>query len=261
MDPDLLRRILNLIFAVGQLMLPPLLFASGFESGAARTPIEATPNPATPAGYAFAVWGVIYVGALAYSIYQALPANAADPLLRRIGWLTAAGFALCCAWLVAARFGPIWLTVPIIVGMALCLGTALVISARWPAELSVASRLLIVAPLAVYVGWLSAATFVNAADVLPGYDTQGIGPAADVLGILVVALAAAVSLALSAVIGGNLFYSVTVLWALAAIVVRNAQSGPGGPELGIVAWSAIVAIGLLLLATVLTERQRPPILP
>ena len=41
----------------------------------------------TPAGYAFAIWGIIFLGLLAFAIYQALPSQRTNPRFRAIGWL------------------------------------------------------------------------------------------------------------------------------------------------------------------------------
>ena len=53
-----------------------------------------------PAGYVFSIWGLIYVGLILYTIYQALPAQREEPRLRSTGYL----FALSClanvAWLI-----------------------------------------------------------------------------------------------------------------------------------------------------------------
>src|SRR5210317_2165373 len=40
----------------------------------------------TPANYAFAVWGLIYLGLFSFAVYQALPAQKSDSLLRKIGY-------------------------------------------------------------------------------------------------------------------------------------------------------------------------------
>src|SRR5512137_14350 len=45
-----------------------------------------------PSGYVFAIWGVIYAGLIAFAVYQALPAQRANPRLRSIGYL----YALSC---------------------------------------------------------------------------------------------------------------------------------------------------------------------
>ncbi len=41
----------------------------------------------TPANYAFAIWGVIYLGLIAYGIYQIKPASQGDPIIRPVDWL------------------------------------------------------------------------------------------------------------------------------------------------------------------------------
>ena len=53
-----------------------------------------------PALYAFTVWALIFALSLVYAVYQALPANRENPLLRRIGWYTAGAFACTGLWSV-----------------------------------------------------------------------------------------------------------------------------------------------------------------
>ena len=52
-----------------------------------------------PAGYVFSIWALIYLGLIAYSIYQALPAQRDNPLLRRTGWLYVLSCVANVAWL------------------------------------------------------------------------------------------------------------------------------------------------------------------
>ena len=42
------------------------------------------------AGYAFAIWGVIYLGLLVYAMRQVLPRTGESLLIRRFGWPSAA---------------------------------------------------------------------------------------------------------------------------------------------------------------------------
>jgi hypothetical protein len=64
-----------------------------------------------PAGYVFAIWGVIYLSLLGFVVYQFLPAQRDHPRLRRIG----AWFALSCAansaWLVLWHYEYFGMTV------------------------------------------------------------------------------------------------------------------------------------------------------
>jgi benzodiazapine receptor len=44
-----------------------------------------------PAGYIFSIWGLIYIGLIAYAIYQALPAQKTNPRLQATGWWVVLG--------------------------------------------------------------------------------------------------------------------------------------------------------------------------
>ena len=67
-----------------------------------------------PAGYVFAIWGVIYLALIAYTIFQALPAQRANPTLRRIGWLYILSAAANSAWIFFWHYELFPLTVPAI---------------------------------------------------------------------------------------------------------------------------------------------------
>jgi hypothetical protein len=245
MDESLVRRSAVVLLAVAQLLAPLLLFPGNFNDQTAKPPLAAPANPATPAGYAFAIWAVIYVGALIYAIYQALPSNAQDALLQRIGWLTAAGYMLCVAWILAARFGPGWMTVPIILCMLACLGAAFLIAVRWPEPLGATWHAVVLVPLAIYVGWLSAATFVNAADVLPGYGFDRFGLSAQTFGVLVVIAAGMVGLAVTLWTAAYPPYVLTLLWALVSIVANNGVPARGNPVSNA---AALVALAVVLVS-------------
>ena len=245
MDESLVRRGAILLLAVAQLMAPLLLFPGNFNDQTAKPPLVVEANPATPAGYAFAIWAVIYIGALVYAIYQALPSNAHDTLLQRIGWLTATGYLLCIAWLLAARFGPGWMTVPIIFGMLACLGAAFLIALRWPEPHSATRHAIVVLPLAIYVGWLSAAAFVNAADVLPGHGFDRFGLSAQSFGVVVVIAAGLLGLTVTLSTAAYPPYVLTLLWALVSIVVNNGVPARGNPVSNA---AAVGALALVLVA-------------
>jgi hypothetical protein len=50
-----------------------------------------------PAGYAFTIWSLIFTLSLGYAVWQALPSERENPLLRRVGWLTASVMAATSA--------------------------------------------------------------------------------------------------------------------------------------------------------------------
>jgi hypothetical protein len=242
---DRLRQVANVTFAIGQLAIPPLLFSSGFDANVADTPRIADPNPATPAGYTFSIWGPIFIGAFLTACLQGLPRNQEDPLFRRIGWLTAAGYGLSCLWLLAARFGPLPLTPVILGGMLLTLGSAFVTVVRSPERLSLTRQLLVAGPLGLYAGYISAAVWVNTADVAPAYGFDRFGLSAEEFGAVTLLFGAGTALAFIARTRAYPTYVFAAVWALVGIWVAN-----GAPSLeGAVASTAVFGIGLLLIAS------------
>lgn len=227
MDADAIRRTTVLLLALLQLAMPILAFRGGFDTFVQRPPMQVEPNPATPAGYGFIIWPVIYAASIALAIYQLLPGVAENAVMRRIGWPVAGGYALCILWVAAARFGPLLGTVPIIWLMLLCLGWSFAIAAQ-PAEDITQERwghqVFIVSPLALYAGWLSIAAFVNSADVLPGYGVSRLGLSAQLWGVVVVSVVSAFAVLMIYVSSAHLVYVATVIWALVAVIVRNGAS-------------------------------------
>ncbi len=68
-----------------------------------------------PAGYVFAIWGLIYLGLAAYTVYQAM--RGGDPLVRRLGWLPALTGVLNTGWLLLFQFELFPLTVPVMIAL------------------------------------------------------------------------------------------------------------------------------------------------
>lgn len=56
------------------------------------------PTLVVPGDYAFVIWSPIFLLALVYAVYQALPANREKPLLRRIGWFSALAYFSNGVW-------------------------------------------------------------------------------------------------------------------------------------------------------------------
>lgn len=113
-----------------------------------------------PAGYAFAIWGLIYFTTLVYAIHQLLPSQrstyAHDLLAKPLFALN----LLAVAWIIAFRFEGITLSVTVI---AVTLGVSLVMFLR--ATNAVVRHELgkwVLLPASLWFGWLSVAFIANA---------------------------------------------------------------------------------------------------
>ena len=87
MKRDTLRQIITVIAVLATIVvnaLANILPFNGQETGAISDRFAIY---FVPAGYVFSIWGLIYLGLIAYAIFQALPAQRENPRLRSIGGL------------------------------------------------------------------------------------------------------------------------------------------------------------------------------
>ncbi len=122
------------------------------------------------AGYAFAIWGVIYLGLLVYAVRQALPRTPDSAILRRFGWPSVLALLGIGWWIVASAFDWEWATVVLIFGSAAVLIAPLLGNADRIRALPRRDpdRWLTVMPLSLLAGWLTVASPVNLLVILTG---------------------------------------------------------------------------------------------
>jgi hypothetical protein len=74
-----------------------------------------------PAGYVFSIWSLIYLGLIAYSIFQASPGQRENPRLRRIGYLYVLSSIANIVWLFLWHYEVFTLTLVAMVTILLSL--------------------------------------------------------------------------------------------------------------------------------------------
>src|SRR5690348_4007716 len=87
---DIVRQAINIVGLVITLVVNYLANALPIGGRTTAAVSDSFPVYFVPAGYVFAVWGVIYMALTAFVVYQALPGQRTNPALRRIGYLFAA---------------------------------------------------------------------------------------------------------------------------------------------------------------------------
>ena len=192
-----------------------------------------------PAGYVFAIWGVIYVLLAAFTVWQALPRNREDPTLRALGWLPALSGVFNSAWIVLFQYEVFALTVPVIVGL---LVTLIAIHLRlWAGRdaLRGGRYWTVRAPFSVYLGWITVATIANIAQTLSalGFTGFGIDPALFAVAVLLLGLAIAVRFVTRF---RDAAYGLVIVWAYVGIVVKESGTVPVAVTAGLGA--AVVAV-------------------
>ncbi|MGP9822646.1 hypothetical protein ACTZWW_21690 [Salinarimonas sp. NSM] len=194
-------------------------------------PVPQVDPPVQPAGYAFGIWGPIYLWLLTSAAFG-LVRRGDDPAWDPPRWPLAGSLIVGAAWLAVAQASALWATVLIWVMLVL----ALVALARTPA----ADRWLYRAPVALYAGWLTAASWVSIGLFGAGFGLW-LGAYGWAIACLVGALVTA-GLVLTRLPGIPL-YAVAVVWALVAVAVANWGEGWSIVALALAGAAAIAGLG------------------
>lgn len=175
------------------------------------------PTPVTPADYAFSIWSLIYVGMIAFSIYQLLPAKAAR--FRNIRSLYITTCALNCGWIYMWLSDQIAVSLVLILLLAACL---LLINLNLRETNGSSEYWFAKAPFGMYFGWVTAATLVNFAVLLVHWNVSISATAWTWIGVGLILFAALLGVILRIRLV-NYLYPLAIAWALAGIGVK--QSG------------------------------------
>lgn len=204
-----------------------------------------------PAGYVFAIWGLIYLGQLAFTIDQAVARGAREELIRRLGWLPALVGVLNAAWILAWHWEVFPLTVAIMVALLVTL-VAIHLRLRgaeeagWIDEVARWSTRL---PFSVYLGWITVATIANVAAVLAWAGFAGLGIAGEAWAVVILAIGLAIATAF-VVRERDPAYGLVIVWAYVGIFVKERAVDP----VAIVAVVGAAWIGALAAWTLLRRR-------
>jgi translocator protein len=179
------------------------------------------PTLITPAGYVFAIWGVIYLGLLVYSAAQFLSPLDDDPLPDRLAWPLIVSGVANVVWLsLWHSLNIYWSVAAMLVLLASLITAYLIARADRPEPPPAFERWAVRAPLGVYLGWVSVATIANISSALYAADWSGWGLPPDVWGVVVLVVGAALAFAGLAREGDCVFAGVFV-WAFAGIAVAT----------------------------------------
>jgi hypothetical protein len=197
-----------------------------------------------PAGYVFGIWGVIYLGLGAFTVYQAIRGD--DPVVQRLGWLPAITGVLNIAWLLCFHYG--WFALSVVIMLALLM-TLAVIHRRIRETADRHERLTLWAvriPFSIYLGWITVAAVANVAQTL---DALGFEPTLLPGAWLASIVLAAVAVAAGRFVfrNGDVAFGLVIVWAFAGIVVKEVSSPvvPWVASIGAIAIAAIVIARLV----------------
>ena len=201
-----------------------------------------------PAGYVFSIWGLIYLGLLAYAIYQVLPDQRDNPRLRSIGYIFILSCAANIAWLFLWHYEVFEFT---LIAMLVLLVTLIAIYLRLDisrSEVSTAEKWAVHIPFSIYLGWITVATIANTTQLLYYLGWNGWGISAATWAVIILAAGVVISV-LMTLTRADIAYSLVLVWAYIGIAVKHSSTP-------LVAISAFIGAGIILVVLIIVMFRR-----
>ncbi len=202
-----------------------------------------------PKSYAFAIWGLIYIGLIALSFYQLPAAKHRDPKLNPTTYFLVLASLAQCLWVYLFLTRQFGLSV-LAMGEILVFLMGFYLRLRTPKatqRVTASERWYLYRPISLYMGWISVATIVNVASMLHAWGWDGGIFSAPVWTAIMMSVAAFLALRLLVRFGDVAFLGV-IVWALVAIALKHLT-------IPIIAITGFTLSGLLLLLGLLQMRQ------
>ncbi|MTJ51661.1 tryptophan-rich sensory protein [Anabaena sp. UHCC 0253] len=175
-----------------------------------------------PANYAFAVWGLIYLGLFALAIYQVLPNQKQDEDLRKVGYLLVIASVFQSIWVYLFLSRLFTLSVVAMLGILVPLMVTYHVLGIGKKRVSRTKKFCLHYPISIYLSWISVATVVNVASALYFYGWNGGGINNQVWTIILLVIATAIA-AVIVFRYKDIAYAGVTVWALIAIAVKHSN--------------------------------------
>jgi hypothetical protein len=242
MSKDTIRQVANLLTVILALtinILAVTLPLNGQDTGEISDRFQVY---FVPAGYVFSIWSVIYLGWIAFIIFQFLPSQKESPRLRRLGYLFAVSNLANAAWLFCWHYNRFGLSVLV---MLVLLGLLIASYLRLNVNRSSVTRLeywSVDVLFSVYLGWITVATVANITSWLYFVEWDGFGIPAQTWAVIMLAVASLLGLAM-ALTRRDAGYLAVLVWAFAGIAIKQTSA----PMVVLSAWiAAALMLGLAI---------------
>lgn len=241
MNKDILRQILVVVATVFTITINGIVEALPLNGVTSAEVSASVQTLFTPPGYVFGIWTLIYIGLVAYAIYQALPAHRDNPRLKAIAPYYLVSAIANGLWLVLFHYY-MWLGTVLV--MLILLGSLIMVYIKLRARddfITLGERWFVHVPFSIYLGWISVATIANIVIVLSvfGVSIAPFGPAEWTSALIIIGGLLGLTLSL---LTGDSVLPLVFVWAFIGI---------GTIQTGIIINAMVVACILLISGAVL----------
>lgn len=201
-------------------------------------------NLFTPASYAFSIWGIIYLGLLAFLIYSIAVRNKEkeNKMIGQIGWWFVISCLANAVWIICFLSEAIGLSVLVMILLLFSLVKIILNTQMELTDPPLKKVALFWWPFAIYSGWVSVALIADVAVWLTKMQWDGWGISAISWTIIMIIVAALINILITWKRNMREF-TLSGCWALVAIGVANQADHY---TIALIAW---ITAGVIILST------------
>lgn len=219
--------IVNGVALVSTIFVNYLSNTGVFNGNTMKTVSDRYFNFFTPAGYAFSIWGLIYLGLLAFTFYSGkslFNKQQPHPALGKIGWWFLISCVANSCWVAAWLYDYTALSVVLMIGILVSLLKIVVSLDVNLIKQPTKEYLFINLPFTLYVGWISVAIIANVAALLTKINWNGWG-IAPITWTIIMVIVAGLANVLMVTQRNMRAYGLVGIWALMAIAANQNSEG------------------------------------
>ncbi len=181
---------------------------------------DSYPNLFVPAGYVFAIWGVIYLLLTIFIAYQVLPKQRDDVFHEQISFLFIISSLANSAWIFLWHYEQVLLSV--IVMLVLLMSLILI---YWRLEIGLnpiplKTKIALQIPFSVYLGWITIATVANVTAYLVSINWDGLGINETIWTIIILSVATIIAIIII-LQRNDVAYTLVPIWAFIGIFFKQ----------------------------------------
>jgi hypothetical protein len=204
-----------------------------------------------PAGYVFSIWGLIYIGMILFTVYQALNSQRENSLIDKIApsyWIANMANNV---WLFLWHWEFFPLTLIAMLTILLSLISLYRQFNKTESPLTPSEVWLVKVPFSIYLGWISVATVANISQVLFFTGWNGFGLSPEIWTVTMLAVGAVLG-TLMLLRERDFVYAAVLIWAFIGIAAKQANNR----TIVYSAWSAAGFIILWSLVTLIVKKPK-----
>lgn len=246
-------QIANGIALIATIIINYLSNTGVFNGNTMKTVSDKYHNYFTPASYAFAIWGVIYLGLSGFVIYTGRSLfkktrSDGENVVEEMGWWFVISCVANSLWVIAWLYDATGISV-ILMSVLLISLLKIIINTRMELDFHPLKKyLLIFWPFAFYSGWITVAIIADVAAWLTKINWTGWGISPVSWTIIMIIIACLINVVM--ILKRNLReYALVGIWALIAIAVSNQN------EVHSIVIVSYVAAAVIFLFIILSSRK------